>query len=119
MFQTSPLRYTEESTSGCSEMPSTDKDLDCVICGRWPEHDRELMRRFCCIAIPLREEVCDKCIEAFFVYMTKERGWDFPAPHHRRKPRRHRGKEQLLANRNWVKGSEMLFASLFPQVATL
>lgn len=68
----------------------------CVICGPWPESERALMRRFLCTAIPITETVCDKCIEAFFVYMGEERDkrtrWDFSAPNHCRrpmKPRRH------------------------------
>jgi hypothetical protein len=68
---------------------------DCVLCGPWPESERALMRRFLCTAIPLSATVCDKCIEAFFVYMAEERtkptSWDFSEPHHRRplKPKRH------------------------------
>lgn len=59
---------------------------DCVICGPWPAADRELMRRFCCIAIPLTETVCDECISAFFVYMAEDRD-SFYRP--RRRHRRH------------------------------
>jgi hypothetical protein len=52
------------------------------------------MRRFLCTAIPLTETVCDKCIEAFFVYMAEERdkptSWDFSNnPRRPFKPRRH------------------------------
>jgi hypothetical protein len=73
-------------------MSSPDKDLECVICGPWPESERALMRIFLCTAIPLTETVCDECIAAFFVYMSEERDGTFLNPNHPRrplKPKRH------------------------------
>jgi putative NADH-flavin reductase len=50
----------------------------------------EVMRRFSSFAIPLKETVCDECIEAFFVCISEGRDWDIPF-HPRRplRPRRH------------------------------
>ena len=39
----------------------------CVICGHWPERDREAMRRLTISSLPVREPVCDKCWEALAV----------------------------------------------------
>jgi hypothetical protein len=45
------------------------REDDCAVCGAWPRTLRSTMR--CAVnVLPLREQVCGKCFEAFWTNIT-------------------------------------------------
>ena len=44
--------------------------VECIVCGRWPTALRPVMRS-AIDAIPLRQDVCDECVKAWWAGKPK------------------------------------------------
>ena len=46
-------------------------EADCAVCGRWPRSLRPCMRMGI-DTLPVKEELCDRCVEAFWANLLAE-----------------------------------------------
>ena len=46
-------------------------EADCAVCGRWPRSLRPCMRMGI-DTLPVQEELCDRCVEAFWANLLAE-----------------------------------------------